>query len=75
MRSSFLKSAATALSIVVALTVATPAAYAAVQRTSKSQKQKDVFRDVDPIGKLIRTIKRLISQDQPVIPIPNAPTP
>jgi hypothetical protein len=71
MRSSSLKFVASALVIVGFFTFTTPATYAAPSRPA--QKQKDVAREGDPIHRFIRAIKRIISQDAPVIPIPQLP--
>ena len=68
MRSSSLKSVASALVIVSTIAFATPASYAAPSRPA--QKQKDVAREGDPIHRLIRAIKHIVGQDAPVIPIP-----
>ena len=71
MRSSSLKSVASALVIVSTIAFATPATYAAPTRTA--QKQKDVAREGDPIHRFIRAIKHIVSHDGTSIPIPQVP--
>ncbi len=69
MRSSFLKSVVSTILIVGTFALTTPVTYAAAPRPA--QKQQNVARDGgSPFKQLIRIIRRIISQDQPVIPIP-----